>query len=120
MRLAKDSFRHRYTDALSSGRQAQADALNMSARTSAPLVPLHDFMSQIVDHGDNDPEKRSIYFRLLERLIRPIPTPPKSTCSGLALTAVNQVDRGKTDITLFDRTGQTGLTAAGSAAARDP
>ena len=42
-----------------------------SARTSASFVRLYDFMSQIVDYGDPDLEKQSIYLRLLDRVIQP-------------------------------------------------
>ncbi len=40
-------------------------------RDVGTFVRLYDFMSQIIDYGDPDPEKKQIYLRLLERLIQP-------------------------------------------------
>lgn len=57
-------------------------------------------MSQIIDYGDTDLEKRSNYFRRLERLIRPEAFTADVDLSDVELAAIKQLDKGKTDIGL--------------------
>jgi type I restriction enzyme R subunit len=85
------------------------------------FVRLYDFMSQIIDYGDTDLEKRSVYLRLLERQIRPENYTAEIDLSEVELVNIKQIDRGQTDIKLgVENVGLEGITAAGSAASKDP
>ena len=81
---------------------------------------LYDFMSQIVDYGDPALEKRSIFLRLLERLIRPENFTASIDLSDVALVKIKQTDKGTTDIGLGTRVGLRGVTEAGTSAKKDP
>jgi type I restriction enzyme R subunit len=117
---AQQRFKDRYVTALKNEDKAEQDVLDMFRKDVGSFIRLYDFMSQIVDYGDTDLEKRSIYLRLLERLIRPETYTAEVDLSGVVLANVKQVDKGKTDISLGGRTGLKGVTAAGSGANRDP
>ena len=121
---AKQRFKTAYTTALQanggSGDKAAIDALDMFRKDVATFVRLYDFMSQIVDYADADLEKRSIFLRLLERVIRDTNWSSDIDLGDVSLVAVKQVDTGKHDLSLGDRTGLSGLTAAGSGAQKDP
>jgi type I restriction enzyme R subunit len=117
---AQQRFKDRYVAALQSADKAELDALDVFRKDVGSFIRLYDFMSQIIDYGDTNLEKRSIYLRLLERLIRPETYTAEVDLSGVVLTNVKQVDKGKTDISLGARTGLKGATAAGSATKRDP
>ena len=84
------------------------------------FVRLYDFMSQIIDYGDPDLEKQSIFLRLLERLIRPDSYSAEIDLSDVELRNIKQIDRGTADIGLSGGEGLTGVTEAGSAASKDP
>jgi type I restriction enzyme R subunit len=116
-------FQNRYQSALATkggnGDKALIDELDMFRKDVGTFIRLYDFMSQIIDFGDPELEKKSIYLRLLERTIQPHNTAPLDL-SDVSLLAVKQVDQGKTDIGLVDTSGLHGMTAAGSGAKRDP
>ncbi len=121
---AKQRFKTRYQGALSAnaghGDQAAIDELDLFRHDVSTFVRLYDFMSQIVDYGDVDLEKRSIFLRLLERLIRADNFSAEIDLSEVALVGVKQVDIGRHDIGLGERTGLSGATQAGSGAKKDP
>ena len=81
---------------------------------------LYDFMSQIINYGDPGLEKKQIYLRNLERVIRPNNYTAPIDLSDVVLSNVRQLDKGKTDISLGARAGLKGMTAAGSGQKRDP
>jgi len=120
----KKRFQERYTSALmengGEGDKAALSELDMFRKDVGTFVRLYDFMSQIVDYGDVDLEKKSIYLRALERVIRPDNYTAPIDLSDVVLVNVKQVDRGQTDIDLGARVGLAGLTAAGSGTKRDP
>jgi type I restriction enzyme R subunit len=116
----KRRFKERYNSARLDQDKAALDELDMFRRDVGSFVRVYDFMSQIIDYGDPELEKRSIYLRLLERLIRPESYTTEIDLSDVVLTHVKQVDRGKVDIGLGDPTGLSGMTAAGSGTKRDP
>jgi len=117
---AKTRFKQRYQSALVAADQAALDELDLFRKDVGTFVRLYDFMSQIVDYGDVGLEKRSIYLRLLERLIRPSNFTADIDLSDLTLVNVKQIDTGTQDIGLGERTGLTGTTRAGSGTKKDP
>jgi type I restriction enzyme R subunit len=119
---AKQRFRDRYDSAVAADSKAELDELDLFRRDLGTFIRLYNFTSQVIDYGDTDLEKRSIYYRLLERQIRPGEITQPLDLSGLELQSVKQVGKGdiKLDLQSGDSVGLTGITAAGSAARRDP
>jgi len=120
----KKRFQERYTSALldnaGQGDKALLDELDTFRKDVGTFVRLYDFMSQIIDYGDPELEKKSIYLRHLERVIQPSNCTAPIDLSDVVLVAVKQVDKGKADISLGKPVGLKGATAAGSAAKKDP
>ncbi|MFJ9415252.1 type I restriction endonuclease subunit R [Streptomyces sp. NPDC101227] len=121
----KQRFQDRYTAALAAnggeGDQAALDELDTFRKDVSTFVRLYDFMSQIVDYGDADLEKRSIYLRLLARRIQPDNFTAPIDLSDVVLQNVKHADKGKTDIVLGgEDIALKAMTGAGSAAKRDP
>ncbi|MCU1591969.1 MAG: restriction endonuclease subunit [Frankiales bacterium] len=119
---AKQRFRDRYASAVAHNRKDEIEALDLFRRDLGTFVRLYDFTSQIIDYGDTDLEKRSIYYRLLERQIRAGAIIDPLDLSGLELRASKQVLKGeqRLDLSSGESTGLRGITAAGSATSRDP
>ncbi|WP_201301359.1 type I restriction endonuclease subunit R [Nocardiopsis sp. FR6] len=121
----KQRFQDRYTAALDvdggEGDKAALEELDMFRKDVGTFVRLYDFMSQIVDYGDADLEKRSIYLRLLARRIQPGNYTAPVDLSDVVLQNVKQVDKGKTNISLgTEDIALKGMTGAGSASKKDP
>src|SRR4051794_13298206 len=120
----KKRFQERYTFALidngGQGDRAALDELDTFRKDVGTFVRLYDFMSQIIDYGDPELEKKSIYLRLLERVIQPNNYTAPIDLSDVVLVAVKQIDKGKSDIGLGKPVGLVGATAAGSGAKKDP
>ena len=120
----KKRFEERYTAAGiaygGEGDRGALDQLDMFRKDVGSYVRLYDFMSQVIDYGDPALEQRQIYLRLLERVIRPTNYTAPIDLSGIELTNVAQIDRGKLDIGLGDPKGLKGVTDAGSGVPRDP
>ena len=118
---ARNRFQQAYAAALASGDEADVDELEMFRRDLGSYVRIYDFMSQIIDYGDPELEKRAIFFRLLERVIRTGAPTEVIDVSDVSLERITQIDRGTTDIKLgTESAGLSGVTAAGSGQARDP
>lgn len=121
---AKQRFKTAYSSALTAnagnGDKAAVDELEMFRKDVSTFVRLYDFMSQIVDYADVDLEKRSIFLRLLERLIRDTNWSSEIDLGDVTLVNIKQVDTGKHNLSLGDAKGLTGLTAAGSGTKKDP
>ncbi|MFD1274163.1 DEAD/DEAH box helicase family protein [Streptomyces kaempferi] len=121
----KQRFQDRYTTALAAhggnGDKAVLDELDMFRKDVGTFVRLYDFMSQIVNYGDADLEKRSIYLRLLARRIKPDNFTAPIDLSDVVLQNVKQIDQGKTDIVLGgEDLALKGMMGAGSAGKKDP
>ena len=120
----KKRFADRYTAALTAnggeGDKPELAELDMFRHDVGSFVRLYDFMSQIIDYGDPDLEKKQIYLRYLERVIRPDNYTAEIDLSDIILKEVAHKDKGKTDISLGTKVGLTGITAAGSGEKRDP
>jgi type I restriction enzyme, R subunit len=120
----KKHFAERYQSALihngGEGDKAALAELDMFRKDAGSFVRLYDFMSQIINYGDPDLEKKQIYLRLLERVIQPDNYTAPIDLSDVVLKKVKQIDRGRIDIGLGVRAGLSGITAAGSGENRDP
>ncbi|MFG3112978.1 type I restriction endonuclease subunit R [Streptomyces sp. NPDC048197] len=121
----KKRFQDAYTAALlangGEGDKAVLEELDMFRKDVGTFVRLYDFMSQIIDYGDADLEKRSIYLRLLSRRIQPDNYTAPIDLSDVVLRNVKQIDKGKADISLGSQdVALKGMTGAGSASKKDP
>ena len=120
---AKKLFAARYQAALMAnngqGDKAELAELDMFRKDVGTFVRLYDFMSQIVNYGE-ELEKKQIYLRNLNRHIQPATYNVPIDLSDVVLVNVKQIDRGKTDIGLKVKVGLHGMTAAGSGEKRDP
>ncbi|MFF5781113.1 type I restriction endonuclease subunit R [Streptomyces virginiae] len=121
----KKRFQDRYTAARAAnggeGDKAALEELDMFRKDVGTFVRLYDFMSQIVDYGDADLEKRSIYLRLLARRIQRDNFTAPIDLSDILLQNVKQIDKGKTDISLGGQDlALKGMAGAGSAGKKDP
>ncbi|WP_249012273.1 type I restriction endonuclease subunit R [Conexibacter sp. DBS9H8] len=120
----KQRFADRYNAALiyhgGEGDQPALAELDLFRKDVGSFVRLYDFMSQIIDYGDPELEKKQIYLRHLERVIRPNNYTAPIDLSDVVLRNVKQVDKGSTDVSLGARIGLKGGTGAGSGQARDP
>lgn len=119
---AKQRFKDRYDSAVAADSKADLDVLALFRRDLGTFIRLYDFMSQIIDYGDTDLEKRSIYYRLLERQIRPEEIRQPLDLTGVELQVIKQIGTGdmKLDLNSGESVGLSGITAAGSAGRRDP
>jgi type I restriction enzyme R subunit len=121
---AKKEFARRYQGALMAnggqGDKAELAELDMFRKDVGSFVRLYDFMSQIVNYGDPELEKKQIFLRWLSRVIQPGTYNVPIDLSDVVLINVKQLDRGKTDIGLGVPVGLRGMTAAGSGEKRDP
>jgi len=117
-------FAERYTAALidngGEGDKAAIAELDMFRKDVGSFIRLYDFMSQIINYGDPELEKKQIYLRLLDRVIQSENYTAPIDLSDVVLKQVKQIDRGRVDIGLGARIGLSGVTAAGSGEKRDP
>lgn len=120
---AKKLFAARYQAALMAnngkGDKTALAELDMFRKDVGTFVRLYDFMSQIVNYGE-ELEKKQIYLRNLNRYIQPATYNVPIDLSDVVLVNVKQIDRGKTDIGFGIPVGLHGMTAAGSGEKRDP
>ncbi|WP_332642615.1 type I restriction endonuclease subunit R [Aeromicrobium sp.] len=114
-------FQQAWTAAVAADDKGELDELEVFRRDVGTYVRVYDFMSQVIDYGDVELEKRSIFYRLLERLIRAGAPTEAIDLSGVTLRQVKQIDRGATDIKLgTEVAGLIGVTGAGSGVPKDP
>jgi len=100
--------------------KSELDTLAIFRKDLGTFVRVYDFMSQIVDYGSADLEKRSIFYRLFDKRLHDGADKDDIDLSSLSLVAVRQVDKGHTDIDLGARVGLKGMTEAGSDSKKDP
>ena len=113
-------FHTRQANAVVADDKAELDALAIFTKDLGSFVRVYDFMSQIVDYGSADLEKRSIFYRLLSKRLHDRTDADDIDLSSLSLVAVRQIDKGQTYLGLGERVGLTGMTEAGSAEKKDP
>ncbi|PZS31231.1 MAG: restriction endonuclease subunit R [Pseudonocardiales bacterium] len=120
---AKSRFRGRYVKAQQTNNKTEISTLDMFRKDVGTFIRLYDFMSQILDYGDTDLEKRAIFLRLLERQIAARNLALPVDFSDVELKHIKQNQTGSGDIPLGGDQGDGGLhgiTAAGSSEKRDP
>lgn len=120
---AVERYRERRKAALQESNRQELDALEVFRKDLASFIRAYDFLSQIVNYGDTDLERRSAFYRHLlpwlktENLNEPI------DLSGVELTHYRLQDLGKRRIRLDDMAGEEGklkpMTDVGTAMPRD-
>jgi type I restriction enzyme R subunit len=113
-------FHTRHNNAVAANDKAELDALAIFTKDLGTFVRVYDFMSQIVDYGSGALEKRSIFYRLLDKRLHDRTDRDDIDLSSLSLVAVRQIDQGKADLGLGEPAGLKGMTEAGSAEKKDP
>ncbi len=120
---AVDRYRVRLEEALDANDNEAIDELEMFRKDIDGFVRAYDFLSQIVDYGDTDLEKRAIYFKHLLPWLRGGRVPPKIDLSEVQLTHYKLSDRGKQAIKLESGSEDyklQPLTGIGSGKPHDP
>ncbi|WP_251454150.1 DEAD/DEAH box helicase family protein [Microbacterium sp. Marseille-Q6648] len=97
---AKDRFAEAYQDAKDAGDDSRLEELTMFRKDAASFVRLYDFMSQVIDYGDTDLEKLSVYLRHLVRVIEIERLRSDIDISDVLLKTVTQIDKGKAALSL--------------------
>lgn len=120
---AVDRYRVRFQDAVDADDKEAADALDVFRRDVGTFVRTYDFLSQIVDFGDTDLEKRSIFLKHLLPLLRSVRNKDDIDLSGVKLTHYKLSDKGKQNIALASGDEDAKLrplTELGSGKPHDP
>lgn len=120
---AVERFRVRWREAKDTQDKKCLDELELFRKDMASFVRLYDFLSQIINYGDTDLEKRAICFRLLLPLLAADRLSEAIDLSGVQLTHYRLKDQGTRRLNLKDGDGEYGLVPpgeVGSAEARDP
>ena len=120
---AVDRYRVRYQDAIDIQDKEATDELDVFRRDVGTFVRTYDFLSQIVDFGDTDLEKRSIFLKHLLPLLRSLRRKDEIDLSEVKLTHYKLSDKGKQDIALASGSEDgklKPLTDLGSGKPHDP
>lgn len=117
---AQAEFTKRYQDAVKRDDTSELEALEMFRKDVSSFVRLYDFMSQVVDYGDADLEGRSIFLRLLERVIRTDSVSVEIDLADVVLKKIKHTEGAKIDISLGEKTGLRTITAVGTGKTPDP
>ncbi len=121
---AVQRFRVRYTEAEAAKDKKAIEVLDLFRKDLSGFVRAYDFLSQIVDYGDSDLEKRSIFFKHLAPLIAEQARHEEIDLSAVLMTHYNLRDLGKRKLGLGDRneddTALKPMTDAGSRVPQDP
>ncbi len=120
---AVERFRVRWHAARDANDKKSLDELEIVRKDLASFVRLYDFLSQIINYGDTDLEKRAIFFRLLVPLLATDRLNEEIDLSGVKLTHYRLKDQGQRQLPLKDGGGEYGLVPpgeVGSAEGRDP
>ncbi|MGI9156813.1 MAG: type I restriction endonuclease subunit R [Marmoricola sp.] len=117
----RSRFTQAYDHAVMIDDEATVERLEMFRKDVDSYVRLYDFLSQIVDYGNTDLEKRSIFLRLFARLIRTETRHETIDLSDVVLTDLAHREGDAQDLSLRgDPVLLDPMTAAGSGVARDP
>jgi type I restriction enzyme R subunit len=120
---AVDRYRVRYQDAIDIQDKEATDELDVFRRDVGTFVRTYDFLSQIVDFGDTDLEKRAIFLKHLLPLLRSLRSRDEIDLSEVKLTHYKLSDKGKQDIALASGSEDgklKPLTDLGSGKPHDP
>lgn len=119
----KQRYLDQYNAAKGAKDQQRLDELDTFRKDLGTYVRLYDFLSQIVDFGDTDVEKRAIFCRLLATLVKVGAGTPEVDLGAVQLVHVKQKKAGQQTLVLGDGEAPPmppGFTAAGSRASHDP
>jgi type I restriction enzyme R subunit len=83
-------FLDRWKQAVAAQDKPEIDLLTMFRKDVEGFVRLYDFLSQIINYGDTELERRSIFFRLLARRIQTGPQADPIDISDVSLVRVRQ------------------------------
>lgn len=120
--VAAHRFNDRYTAAVEDVDVARRDELDLFRKNIGTFIRLYDFLSQIIDYGDTELEKRALFLRLLQpRLTGRVSTDPIDL-STIELTHIKQTHSGDHRLSLRGGEAEqlTPMGAAGSGVSRDP
>lgn len=117
---AQVEFDKRYRDAVKRDDASEVEALEVFRKDVSSFVRLYDFMSQVVNYGDPDLEGRSIFLRLLERVIRADAVSADIDLSDVVLKKIKHTEGATIDISLGEKTGLRTITAVGTGKTPDP
>jgi type I restriction enzyme R subunit len=120
---ARSVFRTRYRTAVEAGDKGAQDQLDMFRKDLGSFIRAYDFLSQIIDYQDTDLEKRSIFYKLLIRVIRADNQDrERIDLSEVVMTHYKLQKQQKADLRLAE--GEAGqldpAREAGSGTAHDP
>ncbi len=126
---AVQRFRNRMVEAKKDAKnnKKEIDRLELFRKDIGSFVRAYDFLSQIVDYGDTDLERRSIFFKHLSPLIAEDARTGEIDLTDILMTHYNLRDRGnrdlwntKSDDDDEDKTKLKPLTGTGTGVPKDP
>jgi type I restriction enzyme R subunit len=120
---AVDRYRVQFREAIEVDDKETIDALEIFRKDVGGFIRAYDFLSQIVDFGDTDLEKRSIFFKHLLPWLKDERSHDVVDLSAVKLTHYKLSDTGKQAIKLGNATDDDKLqplTDLGSGKAHDP
>jgi type I restriction enzyme, R subunit len=94
LKSAADRFNARYAAAVTNDDNATIEELDLFRKDIGSIVRLYDFLSQIVNYGDTDLEKRSLYLRLLHPRLTGRAVSEPIDFSTIELTHIKQARAG--------------------------
>lgn len=119
-----ERFRVRYRDAEQAKDKKAIEVLDVFRKDLTSFVRAYDFLSQIVDYGDSDLLKRSIFFKHLAPLIAEEARHEAIDLSAVLMTHYNLRDLGKRQMGLGEPTEEPTtldpLTSVGGRVPQDP
>ena len=117
----KQRFIAAYASATSAGDKLRVDELDTFRKDVGTYVRLYDFLSQIIDFGDTEVEKKAIFCRHLAAQIRLQDKTPDIDLSEVALMNIKQKQTGVQTFDLGDDPAPLPPTSGvGSAKPHDP
>lgn len=120
---AVDRYRVEFKEAIQADDKEAIDALQIFRKDVGGFIRAYDFLSQIVDFGDTDLEKRSIFFKHLLPWLKDERSHEQVDLSAVKLTHYKLSDAGKQAIKLgqdLEEYKLTPITDLGSGKAHDP
>lgn len=120
---AVDRYRVQFREAIEAADEEAIDELQIFRKDVGGFIRAYDFLSQIVDFGDTDLEKRSIYFKHLLPWLKDERSHDPVDLSAVKLTHYKLSDTGKQAIKLgqdLEDYKLKPLTDIGSGKSHDP
>ncbi|MBX0329986.1 DEAD/DEAH box helicase family protein, partial [Oscillochloris sp. ZM17-4] len=120
---AVERFRVRWREARDAKDKKGLDELEIVRKDLASFVRLYDFLSQIINYGDTDLEKRAMFYRLLVPLLATDRLSEEIDLSGVKLTHYRLKDQETRRMNLKEGGEDFALTPpgeVGSGESRDP